>query len=87
MNVLSELNESLLSVTTVGGVLDAVETAYQQLSDHVDSLAELLACLMTQVTERAARVDNCARRPSAYAEEAFVNSLKDDVDEWIIENR
>ena len=87
MSTLGELNESLLAVTTAAGVLDAVETAYNELYECSDSLSTLLGHLLSQVSEWEAWADNSDSCPSVIVEEDFVNGLKDQVEEWIVDNR
>ena len=87
MSILGALNESMLTVTTANGVLDAVENAYEDLSAQGDRISGLLTNLIAQVERWEAAADRGERPPSAAAQENFVNDLKDQVEEWLYDNR
>ena len=84
--IFSTLRSALNDVLTARQVLELCETALSEL----DSMAEAFAAFRDQLTEtlmmRAAAID----RDGPFEredEEAFVNELKDTVEDWVLDNR
>ena len=87
MSIFDDLPKDMLYVRSTTGVLEAVESANERLSNSADTLSELLAALMDRVADWEADIDNGRRKPSHDDNEDFVNILKDAVEDWIADNR
>ena len=87
MSIFDDLPKDMLYVRFPIGVLEAVESAYERLSNSADTLADLRDNISDSVAAWEADMDNGRRTQAHDDEEDFVNYLKDSVEEWIIDNR